>query len=480
MTRLLSILLAVLALAAGAGARAVSLSPDGVGQALIYPYYTVRSSPQSGAPYNVLFSVVNGANHGKAVKLRMREARTGATVFEAIVFLSIRDVWTAAIIPYGNGAAIVSTDHSCTIPALAPGLDGHPDMAGVFTSQAYASDPVGSASDRVQEGFVEILEMGEIRAGSPLEAATGLVMGHAPCTLPVAQQAFIADLDPPTGRLYGSATLIAVMEGTAYGYDAVALDGWSGSVQFAGISGGPVLGDANPPVSSIVDGQRLLTSTWASGIDAVGAVLSANTLEVEFMRDAAVAGATDVVYTLPTRPLQVDETRAMPPFHVRLGPQGACESVFDSTLDRDGRSYDPNGGTFFPEFVPFGALCWATNVQSFDAPSSQPSLVLGSPSTLVQLQPGGIYFPDLTPFASGIALLSSRSPSGPLSLDTVATDLKTGAQSHLGPASFAGLPMLGIAFVRYVNGTLVSDGRAVLANYGITSNARRTRFLALP
>jgi hypothetical protein len=38
-----------LALAAALDATAVSLNPDGLGQALIYPYYTVRSSEGANA-----------------------------------------------------------------------------------------------------------------------------------------------------------------------------------------------------------------------------------------------------------------------------------------------------------------------------------------------------------------------------------------------------------------------------------------------
>lgn len=484
MPRPFSTLLAAITLTAACPAHAVSLSADGLGQVLIYPYYTVRSSPQSGTPYNVLLSVVNGAMRGKAVKVRFREALAGASVFEINVFLSLRDVWTAGVVPYGEGAAMVSNDRTCTVPSVAFRIDGHPDPAGVFTSRSYSSDPIGSAPDRVREGFIEVLEMGEIRPGTPLEAATVHVAGNATCALPVADQAFVADLDPPTGRLYGSATLVDVMEGTAYAYDAVALDGWSSKVQFGAIGGGPLLTAANPAVSSIVDGQRLLTSTWTTGIDAVNAVLSASTLETEFMREASVAGATDVAYALPTRPLLVDANRALPPFSARLTAQGACERVSDSTLDRNEGPYDPNGGPHFPELVPYGALCWTTTVQSFNASSSEPTRVLGSRATLVQIQPGDIpYFPPLTRHESGVALLyafENNISRRMQSVDTTITDLQTGTQTHAGAVAYTGLPMLAVNFVRYVNEAVVTNGQNVLSNYGTTSGARRTRAISLP
>jgi len=46
------------ALGVTGAAQAVSVNPDGLGQALVYPYYTVREQA-AGAPYNSLLSVVN-------------------------------------------------------------------------------------------------------------------------------------------------------------------------------------------------------------------------------------------------------------------------------------------------------------------------------------------------------------------------------------------------------------------------------------
>jgi len=46
------------ALGVTGAAQAVSLNADGLGQALVYPYYTVREQIV-GAPFNSLMSVVN-------------------------------------------------------------------------------------------------------------------------------------------------------------------------------------------------------------------------------------------------------------------------------------------------------------------------------------------------------------------------------------------------------------------------------------
>src|SRR5262245_35641883 len=99
-------LLLFLAILLAAPASAVRLG-NGVGQVLIYPYYTVRAAP-GGSPFNSLISIVNRSGSAKAVRLRVREALAGAPVLEATVFLSTKDVWTAAIVPTGDGAGLVT------------------------------------------------------------------------------------------------------------------------------------------------------------------------------------------------------------------------------------------------------------------------------------------------------------------------------------------------------------------------------------
>ena len=108
---------AVLAgLGAAGTAEAVYLNPNGTGQVLVYPYYTVQSS--GGASWNTYLSVVNTTSRAKAVKVRVLEGKTSAEVLDFNLFLFPNDVWTAAIIPSGTGAtdpaAMVTADRSCT------------------------------------------------------------------------------------------------------------------------------------------------------------------------------------------------------------------------------------------------------------------------------------------------------------------------------------------------------------------------------
>src|SRR5580765_5218653 len=142
------------ALGAVGAAQAVNLNPDGLGQVLIYPYYTTRTSP-AGNVYNSLLSVVNSTASVKAVKVRFLEGKNSREVLDFNLFLSPKDVWTAGIVPFavGNGAGIITADQSCTLPAIPP------IVGKAFVNFAYSGDGAGSTLDRTNEGYVEIIEM---------------------------------------------------------------------------------------------------------------------------------------------------------------------------------------------------------------------------------------------------------------------------------------------------------------------------------
>ncbi|MCS6997690.1 MAG: hypothetical protein NZ533_12255, partial [Casimicrobiaceae bacterium] len=75
------------AVAAGASALAgtagaVAINADGLGQALIYPYYTARDGQTT------FVSVVNTTTQGKVVKVRFREALNTDDVLDFNLFLS--------------------------------------------------------------------------------------------------------------------------------------------------------------------------------------------------------------------------------------------------------------------------------------------------------------------------------------------------------------------------------------------------------
>lgn len=452
---------------------AVVVSPTQVGQVLLYPYYTVRPSALSGSLQNTLISITNTSSEGKVVKLRFREGKAGAMVFEANVFLSAWDVWTAALVATEAGATLHSNDASCTQPVRlfqshTAGLP--PD--GRFVNTAYANDPLGPDIDRVREGSFEVLEMGTVRAETATVGAIDHIGGVASCKLGT-DQAIMADLGPPSGALQGSAAIFSVLDGLSFSYDAVALDQWSTQAKFsAPMAGTPTLGDASPSVSATVANGNLYLSSWNSGIDAVSAVLLGNAAVVEFMREPWVNGATDIVYTLPTKPLALSMAGVRAPFKSALSANGACETTTAMTFDREERV------TTFPEdgFMLYGssALCWVTNVRSLGAVAPSPSKVVGSRNFLRYFLGDHEVSEGETGYEHGIAVLGLDDGSAirrmpPLS--TTVVNLATGEKTSAA-VDYVGLPVVGAAFTRYVNGTLTVDGQPTLSNYGTTSRVR--------
>src|SRR5947208_15869369 len=115
------------ALGVTGAADAVNVNPNGLGQALIYPYYTVQSD-SAGNAYNSLLSVVNTTNSAKAVKVRFLEGKNSREVLDFNLFLSKNDVWTTAVIPSASGGGrIITNDTSCTIPRIPSGPSGGVD-----------------------------------------------------------------------------------------------------------------------------------------------------------------------------------------------------------------------------------------------------------------------------------------------------------------------------------------------------------------
>jgi len=162
------------ALGVTGAANAVSVNPDGLGQALVYPYYTVRDTGLLvGAPYNSLLSVVNSTASAKAVKVRFLEGKNSREVLDFNLYLSPKDVWTAAIIPSpgaGTGASIFTADKSCTTPTVSSDA-ANPTPFVNFAYSGTNDDGAGNTLDRTREGYVEIIEMGNV-TGATAAAVT--------------------------------------------------------------------------------------------------------------------------------------------------------------------------------------------------------------------------------------------------------------------------------------------------------------------
>lgn len=460
---------------------ATSADPNGLGQALIYPYYTARAA--NGNAWNTALSVVSTRAKPKVLKVRFREGKNARIVMEANVYLGPYDVWTAAVVPGTDGAAhLVSADASCIDPPHS-GTD-----AGAFSTASFtasASDGAGTGVDRTLEGFVEVIEMGTL-SGATATAVSMPVVSGQPNTFDcpsVVGTGKTRSIDAPEGGLSGTAFLINVNSGLAIPYAAVALADLTQAAFYSdvGASGTDYDSPQVTPLSVVTipssattgfgtsPAGYLLRSNWSGGVDAVSAVLMAASVQNEFVLEFQTTSITEWVLTSPTSRFYVDGASPAPPFDAEFGASGACETIAWTTFNREQARMVDIGG-FFPELPPpVPALCWASTIVSFRngstyAPSSPtlPSLLLDSSNA--------IEFP-VTPtpdFVAGYAMISP-SPSAPglTSLpSSTAIDLATGAAST-GAHKFAGLPVVGFAGWKFDNGSLSCAGQVCKGSFGV-------------
>ncbi len=262
-------------LGATGAAQAVNVNPNGLGDALVYPYYTTRAvgvsdATTSGNAYNSLLSVVNSTGSAKAVKVRFLEGKNSREVLDFNLFLSAFDVWTTAIIPTGTGgvtaannvgAKIITSDKSCTLPAI-------PSGGQDFFNYAYtgsADDKGGSGLDRTREGYVEIIEMATYASTTTTYKQITHVNGVPPGCASVNDTQAAKDASPVAGGLFGGISLINVNAGTDYSTEAVALANFytiGSNYNAAGVIT-PDLTQAQPPQSA--RSWRTTTSTPRRG-----------------------------------------------------------------------------------------------------------------------------------------------------------------------------------------------------------------------
>ena len=441
------------ALSGMGAADAVNLSPEGLGQVLIYPYYTVRNGA-NGFAYNTLLSVVNTTASAKAVKVRFLEGKNSREVLDFNLFLSKFDVWTASVVSTATGAAVSSTDKSCILPSyLAAG--GQP-----FVNFAYATDGADSSLDRGREGYVEIIEMSDF----PLGSSTQINITHSggvpyDCTANTEAQAAF-DATTGSGGLFGAMTLINVFDGSAYSQDATALDNFNKNFPIyfnAGLTS-PNLNNASPSTSVVIANGNAVVTNWTRPVDAVSATLMHNAVMNEYATDPTILANTDWVITMPTKNLyaSVGTGAAIAPFQRNFnGTAGACDDVALQTWDREEKTPSTPGGFSPPAKNPIAQLCWEANVITFASAG-----VLGSTNQKqIVLAAGQINGWAKLSFIYSNALLIGGT--------TTTVNLVNGVfTSSSAAATYAGLPVVGFAVQSYNNNVIVVNGKNVQSTYG--------------
>lgn len=475
---------------------AVNLNPDGVGQVLLYPYYSVN------AGNTTVLSVVNTTDSGKAVKVRFLDAINSREVLDFNLYLSEYDVWTAGIFSLAadGPANIVTTDTSCTVPGIERGIfqiPTLPDGRRYFPFRtSFFTDGLGTAATRTRTGYAEMIEMGSIPYDSPFGFGFFLThINNRPADCSALEGAWLAsgtpggsgiwfnnpfvDLQAPTGGLFGGAAIVNVADGTYINYNAEAIDGFSASIQHTGPGSIlPNLGSANQAGGGVVtsyvfDRGRLITSNWAvsgaaAGVgaaNAVSAVLMREALFNEYEVDPDLGAASEWVVTLPTRKLYVTSATAFAsPF--TAGWSG-CERI-------SGRIYNREEDTFrIFDFSPGGlrtAICREANVLWFTRVPVAASAV--SP---IHGETGGLAVPT---YLSLFGIIQKTFKNGWFwlgfydenAINTVGgldpllrPPLVETAPGATGPDRYFGLPAIGYWALRVTN---VNQGAGLQASYG--------------
>jgi len=477
---------AVLAgLGVAGSAEAVYRDPNGLGQALIYPYYTVQSS--AGNPYYTLISVVNTTTRAKVVKVRFLEGKASAEVLDFNLYLSPNDMWTAGILAADATATspgrLVTNDVSCTNPAIpATGVDFRN-----FTYIVGGDSLPGIGLDRTREGYLEMIEMGTLTGTAAAAVTHGATGTPTNCAAVVGDPITLLSVEAPTGGLSGTGTLINVLSGQDFTYNADAL----GALFLAANVTAPSL--VTPNLSSadamstvinsgaVVQGITVYRTDWnvllsgvTGGARASAATFMHTSIMNEYVLDSGSQSLTDWVITMPTKRYFVSSTTAATPFTNVLTTAGACETIGFTFFNREEASATTTGANFSP-LPPAGqpnSLCWESTVLSVKngathiPTASSPSALLGSVNnTNVTVS---------STFQNGWAILSfaganatgTNGMAGALATSDRVNPLLAGQPIAFGAVTYYGLPSTGFMVRSFKNGNLACGTATCQGNYG--------------
>jgi len=506
------------------------INTEHTGEALVFPFFSAQGGNDT------LISIANTTGDTKAVKVRIIEGQTSQETLDFNLYMSPQDHFSFAITADGDGAKLVTNDTSCTVPAI--------DGEQVFTDLLWiaADAEVGSAEGREQVGYIEVIEMGQIDNASAqglaiLHAATGATAGTpANCDAVVGYwsvsvndagaavegawydeaNAELVDAGETTagvgttgfvgtttvangtgawdgGGLYGVATVINVAEGTAFGYDAVAIEGLveagstSAQLHYPPGDTRPDFGDdamADSAIVSIAGTQTTYTNddSLTDPHFSVSALFMTESISNDYVIDADINALTDWVVTMPTKGLHLGVaysapfsntiTSAVAPFTV--SPLAGCQPVGMTGYDREEQVQDPPtvdpDDPVTPDFSPSvrpdpedptavadWAMCAESTIVHFggssatnSAQASTANYTLADASSFVDGWAAGWAVMDLTEGGVTNTLDQDRVLAGTLSQGGADID-----------GELTGLPVTGFAVVEYSNGTL---GDA-MANY---------------
>ncbi|MFL2502650.1 MAG: hypothetical protein ACJ0Q1_07000 [Luminiphilus sp.] len=299
------------------------------------------------------------------------------------------------------------------------------------------------------------------------------------------------------GGLYGYATVINVPQGASFGYDAVAISdhvetGSTGSDMHyqPGDIRPNFTDDAFDDASIVSVNGAAVTLDFAADYDgdaidrlqALNATIMASEVYNDYVTDSDIAATTDWLMTFPTKAFHVSNgvTEPVEPFSELWTGQSACEPSSLGAVDREESTPPPppSPGSAGPDFSPAPPtppgpapsnndvpLCYEATIVQFGTETA-----MGSSTVAV----GVNSFLDA---ANGWATISLLPAALDGTLDLCGTDgdsTTTVDQTDpcdrsidAGDGELYGLPVVGFAVQKYVNGSANSSG--ALANYGMAT-----------
>jgi hypothetical protein len=372
-------------------AQAVNQNPDGLGQVLIYPYYTTNGGNQT------ILSVVNTTDSAKAVKVRFLEGQNSQEVLDFNLYLSEHDVWVAAIADDGAGTpTLYIPDNSCTVPYLYG--DG-PLGVQPFLNFAYSGDGGSSDISRATEGHFEMIEMGTIiddsdtedsvthadadafdskgnqtafkgvpaDCGDLVDAWTAFSPPNSSKSYWLDASNFGQDLTAPSGGLFGGAAIVNSSAGTMYSYDATALAGFTASQLHN--APGTVLPSLNSGTGGFskngyvfTDNGNPLEASFSRTVDSVSYVFMHDAIMNEYNTEELLNASSEWVVTFPTKRFYVDEDVVDPTLDfVAVTGSVQCDGVGD-----------PVGCTTGESSTISDLQCWTDDVTPPALPANDP------------------------------------------------------------------------------------------------------------
>lgn len=513
-------------------AQAVNVNPDGLGQVLLYPYYTTN-----GGNFTIV-SLTNTTSQAKAVKVRFVEGQNSREVLDFNLYLSANDMWVASISEIDGVPTLTVPDTSCTTPYLYlndNNGDGVRDGQQPFLPYAFEVDGGSTDTIRMTEGHFEVIEMGVVVNDENGSADAITHVDGFPADCDQLQAAWTdpntnvagdegywlkdpsVDMRAPSGGLFGDASIINVSSGTMYSFSATALNGWADTLyanHFLHQTPGTIYpslnsGNIKEGVVFLDNGSVYTSQVFGRGIDAISFVLMHNQIMNEYMVEKHLGGNTEWVVTFPTKNFYVDTymnggtTNPVAPFtsiwYAKDNPATndvdesidapACEPVaLDSVWDREEATtivQASPGGTRLPVVspslplpegdlrpaIPF-ELCYETNVLRFGADNldeNEGTELLGSYNyTTVDV--------DALGFGSGWARLDLVNYQYDINGDGSISENETGLRRE-SLSGLTGLPVIGFRVERYVNGYVDTPdpNKLGVANFGGSVDHKATR-----